>query len=328
MADLIANKENDFYQSSVKVISLLFLEIVSAFLMIFYLRQVIVAFNGQNLMLFLAGFGLFIIFSFLSALFINGMLWSSLAAGLSVVASLAVFYDYFSITLIISGLFVFLIFIWAIHSLRSELDNSLKIRFSRLVKIFLAKTTLGLAILITLFYYSLASTQGGFLVSFDNFKFLALNPNEKIIGIFIPDFSFQKPLQTVLVGVFEKQLADKIPGFESLPASAKETILKAAVQQQFLDGLEKFFGSKINANDPIDKIIYNVLTIKFNQLSETFKYWITIGIFIILFLIIQFVFIPVKWILVVVLSSVYLLLLALHFARVKIEPRSKEILVM
>jgi hypothetical protein len=111
-----------------------------------------------------------------------------------------------------------------------------------------------------------------------------------------------------------------------LPAAARETILESVIRQQFLDGLEKSSGVKINAQEPVGKIIYDFLVIKFNQLNESIKNLITLGIFVILFFVIQTIFIPVKWLLSFVLFLVYMSLLAVRFAGIRLEQRSKEVL--
>jgi len=326
MADLLS-KENEIYQSPVKVAFLLILEIGSAFLMSFYFRQFAADFGSQKLILFLVGLILFLTFSFFSALFIRGFLWSGLAVGLSLVAGLAVFYDYFSPVLIVFGFFIFWVFFWGIGGLRFESENSLKIKISRLLKIFLAKASLGTAILISLFCYFLFSAGSDFPISFENLQFL-LKPNEKLLAIFIPEFSFQKPLQTVLAGVLEQQLAPKIPNFEKLPASAKSIIIEEAVRQEFLAGLEQFLGIRINPRDSVDRVIYDSLKIKFNQLGETVKKWIIIGVFVALFFAIRFLFIPLNWLLSAVIFLIYLVLLALNFASIRLESRSKEVLII
>ena len=273
------SKENDIYQSPVKVAFLLIFEIGSAFLMSFYFRQFAVDFGSQKLILFLVGLVSFLVFSFFAALFIRGFLWSNLAVGLSLAAGLAVFYDYFSATFLVFGFFIFLVFFWGIGGLRFELENSLKIKIPRLLKIFLAKASLGTAILISLFCYFLFSVKGDFPISFENLQFL-LKPNEKLLAIFVPGFSFQKPLQTVLTGV------------------------------------------------SADRVIYDSLKIKFNQLGETVKKWIIIGVFAALFFVIRFLFIPLNWLLSAVVFLIYLVLLALNFASIRLEPRSKEVLMI
>lgn len=326
---LSKEKENDSCQSPVKVVPLLFFEVSFAFLTSFCFRQLIGNVNppANGLFWFLISLGLFIVFSFLTALLVSGFMWSGLAAGLSALASLAVFYDYFSTTLFVFGIFIFLIFIWGINSLRSELENSLKIRFFYLTKAFLPKVALGVAILISLFSYFLFTARGGFPISFENFQFL-LKPNEKLIGILIKDFSFQKPLQTVLAGLLAPQLAAKVPNFENLPASVKETVLELTIKREFLDGLSKFLGSEINAQDSADKVIYNSLVIKFSQLDERVKNWIIIGIFVVLFLTIRALFVPVNWLLSIFIFLIYLFLLAFNFVSVKMESRSKEVLMI
>lgn len=327
MTDLIS-KENGIYQSPFKVVPLLVLEIGSAFLMSFYFRQFLAGSSVSGLIWFLVGLCLFIIFSFLSALFISGLIWSSLAAGLSVIASLAVFYDHFSTVLVVSNIFIFLIFVWGIYKLRSELEDTMKIKISRLVKVFLPKITLGLAIMISLFSYFLLPAGNGFPVSSENFQSFVLKPNEGLISIFVPNFKFQMPIQTVLAGLLEPQLAKEVPNYKNLPAAAKEIILESAIRQQFLDRLEKSLGTKIDAKEPVGQAIYDSLATKFGQLDDAVKNWITIGIFVILFFTIQFIFIPIRWLLSLLLFPIYLLLLAVNFANIRLESRSKEVLVL
>lgn len=331
MADLLSKKnENDFHQSPVKIIPFLVLEVGCAFLMSFYFRQLISQLIGSidspadELFWFLIGLGLFIVFSFLNAFFVSGFLGLGLTTALSVLAGLVVFYDYFSTTLLVFGILVFLIFIWGIRGLRSELESCLKIKFFRLAKAFLPKFGLGVAILIAFFGYLLFSSRDGFPVSFENFQFL-LKLNEKPIGVLIKNFSFQKPLQVVLVDLLGQQSAAKIPNFEKLSASAQKIITESVVEQELIS-LNKFLGLKINAQDSVDKVVYDSLITKFNQFDEKAKKWIIIGMFVVLFLIIRALFIPVNWLLSIFAFLIYLFLLALDFVSIKAESRSKEVI--
>lgn len=336
MSDLISKESDGVSQSSVKIIPLLILEIVSAFLMSFYFRQLAAGFTGFNLIWFLLGLALFVIFSFLSALFVNELLWPSLAAGLSATVSLAVFYDYFSAGLLGFGLLVFATLVLGIFSLKKELENSLKINFFRLSKIFLSKMTLAIAILFCLFAYflffiktpSLDLGQSGLPISFESFRIFVLKPNEGLIGIFVPNFKFQEPLQTVLAGVLENQLSQSIPNFKDLPDATKETVVVSAIEQEFGDSLDEFFGYQVNLKDSVDKIVYDFLAIKFNQLNQTVKDWMPVGMLVVLFFTIRFLFIPINWLLSVLMFLVYLLLLAVNFINIKSEPRSKEVIII
>ncbi|MDP3052846.1 MAG: hypothetical protein Q8N22_02750 [bacterium] len=325
MADLISKESGGFNQSSVKIIPLLFLEIVSAFLMSFYFRQLMTGFSVLNLIWFSAGLALFVIISFLAALFVNELLWSSLAAGLSVIVSLAVFYDYFSVVLLGFGFLIFLILVWGISRLKTDSDNTLKINFSHLSKIFLSKITLATAILLCLFAYFLFSAKGGFPISFESFRVFILKPNEGIISIFVPNFKFQEPLQKVLAGVLENQLSQSIPNFKNLPASVKETVIASAVDQEFGVSLTKALGYQVNLKDSVDKVVYDSLVIKFDQLDPTAKNWIYIGVFVALFFTIRFLFIPINWVLSILMFLIYQLLLAVKFVSIKSESRSKEV---
>ncbi|MEK7624280.1 MAG: hypothetical protein AAB404_00920, partial [Patescibacteria group bacterium] len=326
MTDLLSKEnENDFYQSPVKIIPFLVFEVGCAFLMSFYFRQLIGNVNPptNGLFLFLTGAGLFVIFSFLNAFFVSGFLWSNLAAGLSALASLAVFYDYFSTTFIVFGILISLIFIWGINSLRSEMESSLKIRFFRLTKVFLPKIGLGVAILLSLFSYFLFSSRGGFPISFENLQFL-LKPNEKPIGFLVKDFSFQKPFQAVLADLLGRRSVVKIPNFETLSASAQKIIIESAIGQE-LAGLNKFLGFEINTQDSVERVIYDSLLAKFNQFDEKAKKWIIIGIFAVLFLVIRALFIPLNLLLSILAFLIYLFLLAFDYASIKTESRSKEV---
>jgi hypothetical protein len=301
MADLLVKeKENDIYQSPVKVVFLLVFEVGSAFLMSFYFRQTIVDFSIQKLVFFLIGLSLFLIFSFFTSLLVEGFIWSSLGVGLSIAASFAVFYDYFSSILVFFGLIIFLIFLWAVSELRSAAADSLKIRFFHLAKVFLAKAVLAVALALTIFCYFLLPFDG-FPLSFKNFQFL-LKSNEKLVAVFIPNFSFEKTLKEILS--------------EKLPAEIKGTGLEEII----------FLGFKINAADPVDKIIFDSLKTKFVQMNERTQKIIIISLFVCLFLIIQFLFIVLRWIFPIILFLIYLFLSAVNFVAIKLESTSKETL--
>lgn len=320
---MLSKENSGVYQPSIKIIPLFILEIVSAFLMSFYFRQFLVFFNGYSLIWFLVGLGVFIISSFFAALFLKGFIWSALAAGFSVMVSLAVFYDHFSAALNGFGFVVFLVFAWGIFKLQRALENTLEIDFFHLAKVFLSKMAMGTAILLSVFSYFLFSVKGGPVIPLEAFKAF-LRPNEKVVAVFFPGFSFDKSLQLFLADVLEKQLADKVPNFATLPVSIKEGLI-APFQQQIVDGLQKFSGIKISLKDPISDVAYDVLAVKFSQLNEPLKSWTLIGVFVGLFFTIQILFVPINWLLSIVLFLIYSFLLAVNFASIKMESRSKEV---
>lgn len=305
-------KENEIYQSSVKVVFLLIFEIGSVFLMSFYFRQLIADFTGWRLIFFLTGLSLFLIFSFFASLLVRSFVWSSLSMGLAVAASFAVFYDYFSPILIFSGLIIFLIFLWGIKELRSAAEGSLKISFFRLAKVFLIKAGLGLAAMLTIFCYFLTPAEN-FPLSFKTFQIL-VKSNEKLVAIFIPDFRFEKSVKDNFVGFIEKQLAAKIPGFELLPLAAKTAAINEVIKN-----------FPVNTGEPTDQSFFNFLQTKFNQTSKSVQKLIVIGLFICLFLIIQFLFIVLKWFFPIILFLIYLFLSAVNFINIRIESRDKEV---
>jgi len=326
MTDLISKENNNFYHSPFKIIPLLVLEIASAFVLSFYFRQLAAGFTVPNLIWFSVGLVLFVIFSFFAALFINELLWSSLAAGFSVIAGLAVFYDSFLPALVGLGFLVFFILVWGIYRAKTELENTLKIDFFHLSKVFLSKIALAIAVLLCFFSYFLFSAKGGFPISFESFRIFVLKPNERIISIFVPNFKFQEPLQNVLAGVLENQLSQSIPNFKNLPASTKETIIASAVDQEFGVSLTKVLGYQVNLKDSVDKVVYDSLVIKFYQFSPAAKNWMYIGILVSLFFVIKLLFIPVNWLLSILIFLVYQLLLAVNFVNIKSESRSKEVI--
>jgi len=316
MADLLAKEnQNELYQPPFKVILLLVLEISSAFLMSFYFRQLITDSSGLKLILFLVGLVLFLVFSFFTSLLIKSFIWPSLGLLLATVASLVVFYDYFSQLFIVAALFIFLIFLWAARALRRAAEDSLKIRFFQLAKTFLVKADWGLILMLTLFCYFLLPANG-LPLSFKNFQLL-VNPSEKLVAIFIPGFQFEKSFQDNLSGLLEKQLAVQVPGFEKLPAATKT----AALEQTFKD-------FPFDVQSPADQSIFDFLKNKFSQMDTSTQNWIIIGFFIILLLVVKFLFIFWQWILPPIIFMVYLFLSAINFVSIELESRDKEVVVL
>lgn len=323
MSDLL-NQQNK-NRGGIKIFVLAVLEIGSAFGFGFFSQQLLFSPNLQNLSFFLISLTLFLISGFFIALLIKETFWSSLIFFLASGTALSVFYRNFSANLIIVGLVIMWLFLlWGRNRTRAELNDSAKVRFFRLTKIFLSKTVFGTAVFLAFTVY-LTTTSKDFPVSFPYFQLL-LRPGEKTLALFMPDFNLQNPLQIALTQLAETQLAKTVPDFDELPPLNKNVLIKEIVQEGFLKPIEVFAGASVDPTEPTDKTIFNILQTKFGQLNDKTKTAVTVGIFVFFFLLLKTCLLPLKWLSALIGYFIYLLLLAFNFIDVSLEAGSKEVI--
>lgn len=322
MADLL-NQANHKY-SNWKIVILAILEIGSAFLLGFYGQQTLLNFNYQNLLFFLADFVFFLIISFFVVILAKEFIWPSIIFFLASGTASLVFYEKFSSILLVAALAMWLFLLWGRNRIRAELKDSLKIKFFRLAKVFFSKAVFGIAVFLTLIVYLTIATEN-FPVSFPYFQLL-LQPSEKTLAFFIPDFNLQKPLQIILNQLAENQLTKAVPNFENLPLVSRNLLIKEFVQEGFLKTIEQFAGPGIDLQQPAVQTIFNVLQTKFGQLSDKNQTAVIVGVFIFFFLLLKTILLPLKWLASLIGFFIYLLLLAFDFIDVSLEASSKEII--
>lgn len=221
----------------------------------------------------------------------------------------------FSLTvfILIGFLITYLLLFWGNVSGKKELQYSMKVRIFRLSKFVLPKAITGLSIFVAASYMGVFQDTG-LLVSQDTFKRIVL-PAEAVTKIIMPGFSLEDSFTTLI----EKSH----PEIKTFTKSEEAGVIK---QQQAYFG--QILQYKFEANDTIVDILYNAYAQNIGQVSSNSKIVILFGLGIILFLLIKSVGTPIAWFVALVAAAVYEILIALGFAVVVLETKSREIVLL
>ncbi|MEE8131638.1 MAG: hypothetical protein V3T98_01180 [Candidatus Paceibacterota bacterium] len=331
LLDKVSHDEAEVDRSMIKIGALAAVGIISFFLFGFFLKLFIVE-KAANSFIFLIAAAVGFLIVFLLQIFFIKTLWrANFIIFLETLGLAAGFYDKISSTLLITVLVVFLILLWANYSGRREFHNMLKLRFFRISKIVFPKVIMGLALFASVIYYNL-SGLGEFAAAGESKEiFISQSSFEKIIapasGIIqklniMPEFDFSSSIREIA----ERQIKEN-PQIQMLPASIKEqAINKAAdeIEKQISD----LIGVPVKTESSISQTLYQAMVDKFNKMSQNVKNAILIGIAAVIFLTIEGIAWPIRWIVAVLAWLVYEILLAAGFATVVLEGKSREMVIL
>jgi len=210
---------------------------------------------------------------------------------------------------------------------RDSLKNNLKIQFWNFSSKSLRSASNGIIIFIVLFYIGFNGTSGAPL-SEETIK-VAIGFSDPLIRTYIPGISLN-----VTAGEFLREAAlsglgaDERQRLETLPETTRDGFITNAVKN-LTSAISKYTDiSNVNLDDPLHLAIYKFIAEKFSSASPTIQLIIVASSGLFLFGILRFSIWPLT--ILVMFSSylVYQILLALGFARIELETRSKEIVLI
>lgn len=297
----------------------IFLAIFGYFLKLVFLRG---EFNFFLLMILSAT--VFLIIFLLQSVFIKSLRRINLIIFLECLALFGSFYDKFLTPAISYGaIAVFLILIWANRNGVREMENMLKINFWRVSKIVLPKSIMGLAIFSSFVFVGL--NKGEFFISSANFEKLIL-PAAPIIEPFFPDFDFSLSLDQLIANLVNQEIS-AMPQAQDLPKSAKNQLINQS-SKEMKNKILNLLGVPVDTKMKITDAAYEAIKKRFSDLPENFKGFILIGAAFFLFLTIESFAWPIRLIISAIAFIIYEILLALGFASIILEGRSREIILL
>lgn len=204
---------------------------------------------------------------------------------------------------------------------RDAIKNALHTPFWRVAREALLKAVTGALVFTALAYIFLISppsTVAG------NYSDAVVSP---IVRILNKDLSIASSTREVLKQIFLKTLSgDNLIGYESLSASQKTAALDAAATELF-----KSFAPSLgltNINDPISKSVYDALQNKFFSLSPVARAAILLSLALSIWFTIRTIAFLLYLPLAFIVFIAYETLIALGFAIVQYESRSREIVIL
>ena len=218
--------------------------------------------------------------------------------------------------------FAFLAMLLANYNARKEINNALKISFSKIGKIILPKAIASLALFSSVVY--IVTIGGDSLISRTGFEKMMM-PSFSLIQKFYPEFDFSLTLNEFFA-FLASESASKIPQFEILPKSVKAQMINQSAKE-FQGRFEEFIGP-INSKLKITDAIYEALMEKFRRASEKTQSLVLLGIAFFIFIFLESLARPFRLIVTFLTYIIYEILLALGFAKVEFEGTSREIIIL
>lgn len=288
-------------------------------------------FLGYGIVGGIAGTGLL----FLSCLVMQALLIKSLARfalgavfeSLSLVAPIIYLKpDFPLLPLAFAALLNFLLIVWAQFSARDALDNELKVRFTKIAKAVLPRSFTAFAVVIAVIYGFSFKPETLFSPDFIG---PMVGISAPIVGYFIPDFSPEMSARDFLAVSARQSLAKNgVIDFNVMPASLRDQIIDKTVESS-KKALEDSFSISIDLNASFSDNVRFALADKLEiAVREIPPYFISIGAAIVIFLIAKAVSFIVYWLVALFAFVMYQVLLAIGFAEVTLESRSREIVLM
>lgn len=214
----------------------------------------------------------------------------------------------------------------ASYSGRKLLENTLKIDFWNISKLIVPKGIIVITLLVSVFIpLYLQEHRDALPLSLATFD-KVLSSSNIFIQRFYKDFDPSKSVEETARTATEQQLAT-MPQAELLGPKEKATVVKEGMKE-FYARLFSYTGVQINPKDPISKAAYGVLEHKFKGLKDEAKLWVFIIAGSIVFISIASIMMPIRIVVALLAYFLYEIMLALRFARVTIEEKPKETIIL
>ena len=283
--------------------------------------------NGGGLIWYLTGASILLsVFFVLQTIFIKSSTIISLVYLLESLAISAFFLSNFSMSLLFA--FAGLVFFFGLATSRgrSEMENQMKIKFFRIQNHILPHLFTGLALFMTLIYMNGAgfSATG---ISKTSVQSL-FKPSEPLVQrLVIKNFSFNMTMYQFVDAVLIKQLAGQLgEQINSIPAAQRAQAVNESLKalQQQATG----YGIAFKSADTVLDVVYNYISGRIKNIPESFQPLIQTSLILIIFFTIKGVAVFVRWIAAPICYILFELLLAFGFARLTLESRAREIIIL
>jgi len=206
-----------------------------------------------------------------------------------------------------------------------NVQNNLKIRFFQAGRAAATKFSTALSVFMAIAYIIVAMTGSTSFVSKDVFTNILIG-GSGIIKSFYPDFSFDNSLRENVRLVALEQI-NRDSRLSSLSVEEKNLFVNKTILN-YEESASNLFGVPVDPQSKLSDALFNVVTIKVNELFSLYGV-VTYFIIVILVAIILRSIAPiVYWSVLILGFLVYQLILSLNFAHIELESRSKEVAVM
>ncbi len=264
--------------------------------------------------------GFLIIFSCLGVLLIQSLKRRFLILIFEVIALLFFFYRESLSFLVATGLVVFFIIGFGEVLSRTELLNSVKLRFFRSTTPLAKRTVTALSLLFVLFYLP-QWEGGGALISKAWFE-SAAGWSIMSIESFYPELNLHSNLKDFTTSSAEYQLS-KDNSWKVVPPAVKKQVTEQTASQ-IMTAINKYLGMNLSGKEPVVDVIYNFLTKTFENWRLEFGSWFLFAWAALMFLLVRSIGTVFWWLIIFLAFVIYELFLGLDIIYVRGESVMRE----
>lgn len=212
--------------------------------------------------------------------------------------------------------------IWGEALSRTEIQNSLSIKFFKVVRPYLNKFITAMALLAVLLYLPQWNAAGDFLspAAFQSlYRF-----SSRLAMLFYPELKLDSSAEAFARSLAEFQLKTNLAFLQLLPAARERAVEEGA--KQILKGLSERTGTEIRPAAPLSLLLYEVIVKNLRGWQEKFGSQLVFGWGIIVFFILRGIGGLLYFLLAGIGFFVYHFLLAINFIKIVGESRMHETL--
>jgi len=257
----------------------------------------------------------------LQAFFLKEFGYIALALFLETAALVAPYYHTSFSYLILSAAIIFVCFLGGVLSGRRELENALKVPFSRVARKALVGGATGVLLGMTILS---AVVGGGSSFSYGDLVKTVLDPMiTPVMRYYAPDYTPDMTVRGVLIQVVRRAQ----PAIDKLPKSAGSKVLNDAVNAASVQ-LKSSLGVDLNLDSTVSANVTDLFVKKVGVMSLPIKFAIYAILFLLLWAAIHFVAAVLSYPLLVVTFILFEIFIAAGFAVIQLESRSREIVLL
>lgn len=221
----------------------------------------------------------------------------------------------------ISFAVMFILLFWGEFLSRGEAENSVEIRFFRMIKHPLSKVISALALVAVILYIPTWSQKSPF-ISEASFNSVFNFTTGMVAGLY-PEYQFGSNLDDFAKSIAKGQL-EKDSQFTLLPAAIKNKVLEDT-SAKLLEGLSNAAGIQLNPADTFTNVAYGFLNKSLTDLKTKFGTGFVVLWAIAIFLILRSLGAILGYLVALLAFILYHAMISLHIIRVKTENKPHEV---
>jgi hypothetical protein len=305
----------DVDRSVVKIIIVVLFGIISAVLTGLFFEK------GEYIFSLISALAFLVVF-IIQNIFIKSFDKIFIADFLQVAALSAMFYKLFSGYLLAAIIVLIILLFKASFDAKRELNSTLKIRFFRISKLILGSAAPAVFIfLVAIFLIQGVSIKESWLDR-------AFYPVTPFVKQYLPDFSPQMPVSELLKDMALSGLQESdVEKINELPKWAANQMIEESIAQ-LEERMEALTGSDIVPENSVSSNVYSIISDKIAGLSSASRLYLGVIVIVTAFIFIKSLMPIIYPVIAFAAFIIYEILLAVKFAVVQLETRSKEVVIL